>query len=407
MRRNLDRDLNSIRREFPILSRCVYLISNSLGAVPRKALEGLKKYYELWAEEGVAAWAKEWWQLGQRVGDEIASSIGAGKDQVTMMTNVTLCHWVVLSTKFLSGQRQRNTILLTDHDFPSVIYAVSKISEFMGWKVKMIPSYGKPGIDVENILKHINEKTLFVATSHVYFKSAYIQDIPAIADKARRLGALTLIDGYHGPGVIPVNVKKLDADFYTGGCLKWLCGGPGNAFLYIKPELAAKITPQLTGWFAHKAPFLFSPRMDYVQNPYKFHSGTPSIANLYTALAGLKIIKEVGISQIRKKSLRQTRLIIDKAKERGFKLNTPEDNHTRGGSVAVNLPHAFQVKQALEKRNIKIDFRKGNVLERDCIRIGPHFYNRDEEIEKLFRAIDNILTSGEYKKFPSKLKLIT
>ncbi|MGB8952355.1 MAG: aminotransferase class V-fold PLP-dependent enzyme [Candidatus Aminicenantales bacterium] len=408
MKRNLARDLSSIRREFPILSRCIYLVSHSLGAVPRKAYDGLRKYYALWAEEGVTAWQKEWWLLGQKIGNEIASFIGAGKNQVTMITNVTLCHWIVLSTQFAMTKSRRDTIVMTDHDFPSVIYAVTRIAQFMGWKVRMIRSFGQPGIDVEKILKQIDEQTLFVATSHVYFNSAFIQNIPAIVEKSRRVGALTLIDGYHGPGVIPLDVRKLGVDFYTGGCLKWLCGGPGNAFLYVRPELAAKLKPQLTGWFAHKNPFLFGHKMDYAQNSYKFNSGTPAIANFYTALAGLDIIKDIGILQIRNHSLRQTKLIINKARERGFRLFTPEKDESRGGSVSLALPHAFQVKQALEAKQIKLDFRKGrNAQENDSLRIGPHFYTKEDEIEILFEAVDSILATGEYRKFSAKLSRVT
>ena len=403
----LDQDLDSIRDEFPILSRSVYLISNSLGAVPKQALDGLKKYYQLWAEEGVTAWEKEWWELSRKVGNKVTSLIGAEEDEVTMMTNATVCHWVALSTKFLAKNAKRNKIIMTDHDFPSAIYAVSKIAKFMGWELEVVKSHGQPGLDANDMVQKIDEKTLFVATSHVYFKSAYVQDISQIAARARQVGALTLIDGYHAPGTLPVDVKKLEVDFYLGGCLKWLCGGPGNAFLYVKPELASTLEPQLTGWFAHQNPFLFAGRMEYAQSSYRFMSGTPPVPCLYTALAGLDIIKKIGISQIRGKSLNQTELIIKKAKERGFRLYTPEENNLRGGAVSVSLPHAFSVKQALGKRGIKVDYRKGGDKEPDVIRVGPHFYTRDAEIEILFREIDAILSSGEFKKFPQEIRHIT
>jgi len=262
---DLEKDSALIRREFPILKRYVYLISNSLGAMPRKAQENLNLFSLLWAEEGVSAWEKEWWDLSRDLGNQVASLIGAAEDEVTMMTNATSCHWVALSTKFLSGQEKRNKIVMTDHDFPSLIYAVSKISEFMGWKLEIVKSDGQPGIDADKISKRLDEKTLFVATSHVYFKSAYIQDIKRISSRARQVGALTLIDGYHAPGIIDVNVRELDVDFYIGGCLKWLCGGPGNAFLYVRPELSSNLKPQLTGWFGHKNPFLFAREMEYTQ----------------------------------------------------------------------------------------------------------------------------------------------
>jgi kynureninase len=324
-----------------------------------------------------------------------------------MAPNATHCHWVVLSTKFLDEDEKRKKIIMTDHDFPSMVYAVSKISDFKGWKLEIVKSNGKPAINVEDILKRIDEETLFVATSHVYFKSAYIQNIKQISARAREVGALTLIDGYHAPGIIPVDVKQLDVDFYIGGCLKWLCGGPGNAFLYVKPELSENLQPKLTGWFAHREPFLFAQEMEYARGGQKFMSGTPPVPCLYTAMAGLDVLKKIGIPQIRDKSLSLTELIIKKAKERGYRLFTPEENNLRGGAVSISLPHAFPVKQALEKRDIKVDFRKGQDKEPDVIRVGPHFYTKEEEIDILFREIDAIYASGEFKKFLEEIKHVT
>jgi len=404
---NLEKDLTSIRKEFPLLERCVYLISNSLGAVPRQASDNLQKYYRLWAEEGVSAWGKKWWDISRQVGNEVASLIGARDDEITMLANATIAHWVALSTKFLSEDRKRNRIVMTDMDFPSEIYAVTEIASFMDWELKIVKSYDQIGIDVNDILKEMDDRTLFVATSHVYFKSGYVQEMPKVAAKARDIGALTLIDGYHAPGTLPVDVKKLDVDFYVGGCLKWLCGGPGNAFLYVRPEIASSLKPRLTGWFAHHSPFLFTQKMEYTNDTYRYMAGTPSISSLYTVLPGLDIIKKIGIHQIRKKSLNQTSALIKEARQRGFPFFTPEEKELRGGAVSINLPHAFAVKQALEKRKIMVDFRKGLNEELDVIRVGPHFYTEDTEIEILFKEIDDILHKGEFKKYSQKINHVT
>ncbi len=407
---DLQRDLEAIRKEFPILEQCVYLISNSLGAAPKKAADYLKHFYSLWAEDGVSAWEKEWWELSRKVGDQVASLLGAKEDEVTMQANATLCHWVVLSTQFhprSKKENKKNKVVMTDHDFPSVIYAVSKISEVMGWEVELLNSHGEPGLDVEKIINAIDDETLFVATSHVYFKSAYIQNIQRIAARAREVGALSLIDGYHAPGTIPMDVKKLDVDFYIGGCLKWLCGGPGNAFLYVRPELAGRLQPHLTGWFAHKEPFLFAQDMEFTEDSYRFMSGTPPVPSLYTALAGLEIIKEIGIPRIREKSLILTGMILKKAKEKRYQLYSPEEEHLRGGAVSFGLPHALAVKLALEQRGIKVDFRKGEGKEPDIIRVGPHFYSKMKEVEILFQEIEAIYSSGEYKKFKGDIRHVT
>lgn len=410
MKRDLNRDLDSIRKEFPILEQCIYLISNSLGAVPRKAKDYLESFYSMWAEEGVSAWEREWWDISQKVGNQVASLLGAGRDEVTMAANATLCHWIALSTQFKAaqaGKDKRDRIIMTEHDFPSVLYAVKRISDFTGWEIEVIESHGQPGIDAEAVLQKIDERTLFVATSHVYFKSAYIQDIKRIASKAREAGALTLIDGYHAPGVIPVDVKQLDVDFYIGGCLKWLCGGPGNAFLYVRPELADKLEPHLTGWFAHREPFLFSRDMNYTQGSYRFMSGTPPIPCLYAARAGLEIVQEIGVPEVRKKSLALTRLILDEIQKRDFQLFTPAEENLRAGSVSFGLPHVFAVKQALSQRGVKVDFRKGEGKEPDILRIGPHFYSKEEEIEILFKEIEAIYRSGEHKKFSEDIRNVT
>lgn len=404
---NLDTGLARIRKNFPILEKCVYLISNSLGAVPVRAKDGLDRFYTLWAGEGVSAWEKEWWGLSRKVGDMVASLIGAEKDHVAMMTNATLCHWVALSTQFASKGGGRDTIVMTDHDFPSIIYAVSRICAFMNWKLDIIESPGMSGVDADEIIKRVDEKTLFVATSHVYFKTAYIQDISRIAHRARRKGALTLIDGYHAPGTVPVDVKELGIDFYVGGCLKWLCGGPGNAFLYVRPELTRKIEPALTGWLAHKNPFAFSRQLEYSDGSYRLMSGTPPIPSLYTAMAGLEIIREIGMESIRLKSIGQTKKLIENASVRGFEVYTPIEDIRRGGAVSIGVPDAHLVKQALVMRNVKVDFRKGQNGEPDVIRVGPHFYTEDAEIELFFRHCDEIIASGEYKKFDGKTETVT
>jgi len=404
---SLDRDLHALRREFPVLQECLYLISNSLGAVPRRTKDHLLKFYALWAEDGVSAWKKVWWDLSKKTGNTIAELLNAGEDEITMMTNATHCHWVALSTMFESPDSQRNTIVVTDQDFPSSLYAVQRVSRHMGWDVDMVRCGESFVLDVEKILERINERTLFVATSHVYFKSAQVQNIAAVAAKARSVGALTLIDGYHAPGCYPVDLDELGVDFYVAGCLKWLCGGPGTAFMYVRPEIASKLEPVLTGWFAHQSPFAFSEAMEFTSGSYKFMSGTPPVPCLYTALAGLEAIGRVGLEQIRQKSISQTELIIRRAKERNFVLFSPEDSSVRGGAVSVNMPYAFQVKQALEEEGVKVDFRKGNANEPDVIRIGPHFYNTDEEIETLFENIDALYKTGKYKKYPDTINHVT
>ncbi len=407
---NSAKDFQTIRDFFPILKKCVYLNSNSLGAVPTQVADDLMSFYRAWAERGVSAWQETWWDLPRKIGHKLSSILGSEKDEITMIPNASIAHWVALSTQFgkrNKGNTARNKIVMTDHDFPSSLYAVSEIARFMDWDVELVPSLGQPGIEVETIINNIDERTLFVSTSHVYFKSGYIQDICEISKRAQHVGAITLIDGYHAPGSIPVNLTDLGVDFYIGGCLKWLCGGPGNAFLFVSKNLKSKIKPQLTGWMAHNNPFVFSSDMEFTEGSYKFMSGTLPVPSLYAASAGLDIIADVGISQIRKKSKKQTRLILNKARERGFEVYSPQNDELRGGSVSLAIPNGYQVKQALGKHDIIIDYRKSACREPDIIRVGPHFYTSDEEIDALFNALDEIYSSKEYKKFPAEIKTVT
>jgi len=404
---DLKNNISGIRNKFPILNECIYLISNSLGAVPRRVQSDLKRYYKLWAEQGVSAWRDEWWDLPKKISTRVQELLNAPKNSITMMPNATISHWVALSAKFSEHQSNRNKIVMTDLDFPSSIYAVSKIARFMGWKCETVKSENHPYLETEKILEKIDPSTLFVATSHVCFKSSFIQNIRSIAEKASKVGALTLIDGYHAPGIIPVDLKKLKVDFYIGGCLKWLCGGPGNAFLYARPDLAKKLKPALTGWMAHKNPFEFDLDLKYTSGPYRYMSGTPPIPCLYTSSAGLNIIQQVGIKNIREKSISMTETIIDKARQRGFSIHSPLDKDIRGGAVSIHLPKAFQVKQALDQKKILVDFRKGQAEKQDVLRIGPHFYNEKKEIDHLFREIDTVYSSGEYKKYSDKIEHVT
>jgi kynureninase len=402
---DLENDLAAIRRNFPILRRCTYLISNSLGAVPRQAAQDLKRFYKLWAEEGVSAWSLEWWNLAGRLGGDLASFLGADRGTVAMTGSATQSHWAALSTQFRNPDGHRNKILMTAHDFPSTRYAVSQVSEFMGWQVVAVPARGS-GVDLEELLDHIDERTLFVAVSHVFFRTGYILDIDAVAKKAIRVGAQTLIDGYHAPGTMPVHLKKSAVDFYVGGCLKWLCGGPGNAFIYVNPETVV-LEPMLTGWLAHKTPFAFDDGMTYAEGPYRFMSGTPPIPSFYAALAGLSIIREIGIEAIRAKSTVQTRMILDLADRNGFQVFSPREDNLRGGAVSITLPHAYQVKQNLEEKKYKLDFRKGREGDPDVIRIAPHFYTKDEEIVRLFSDMAEILKTESYRSYPEHLSTVT
>src|SRR5687767_992749 len=347
--------LLAFRSEFPILGRTNYLVSNSLGAMPRGVPDRLAEYTDAWATYGVRAWAREWWSMPSAVGDMIAPLIGAGPGEVVLVPNVTLAQATILSA--VKYRAPRNRIVMTALDFPSVRYVFDELAERLGAEIVVVPSDDGIGIDEDRLLAAIDDRTALVAISHVLFKSAHIVDVARITRHAHDAGALVSLDAFHSVGVMPVNVKAIGADFLTGGVLKWLCGGPGACFLYASPEASARYAPALTGWQAHRRPFGFEGEMDYADGAARWLSGTPVIPALYAATEGPRLVRRAGIDAIRRKSTRQTSRLIELADERGYPVRAPRDPERRGGTIALDVPHAYEIAQFLLSRNIIVDYR--------------------------------------------------
>lgn len=368
--------------------------------MPRTVPARLAEYAREWSELGVRAWAKDWWQRPLAAGNEIAPLIGAAENQIAMMPNVSLAQATVVSALDFRGDR--DTIVMTSLDFPSVRYAVEELSQKLGARIVVVRSEDGISIDEQQIVEAIDERTRLVAISQVAFKSAYILDIKAIADRAHAMGALISVDAFHSVGVIPVDVVRDGIDFLAGGVLKWLCGGPGGCFLYVAPELMDSLAPALTGWVAHTRPFEFEEAMEYAPGPYRWMNGTPVIPALYAAVEGPKLVRKAGIGRIREKSKRMTARLVQLADDRGYRINSPRDPEKRGGSVTFDVPHGFEVAQYLISRNIIVDYRAGA-----GIRISPHFFTTDSEIESAIGEIDSVLESGEWRKFGQRKSVVT
>lgn len=391
--------LLAYRERFPILARCNYLISNSLGAVPVAASRSLQDYFDLWARRGVQAWEDAWWSMAIDLGNLVAPLIGARPGDVVFQPTVTLAHAVVFSAfDFRTG---RPRIVTDAMHFPSILYLIGEQAA-QGAEVVIVPTEDGVTVDTQRVIEAIDERTAFVNLSHVLFKSAYIHDIAAIAARARQMGARTIIDGYQSVGTIPVNVCGLGIDMYIGGCLKWLCGGPGAAFLWVRPELQGELKPRLTGWMAHAHPFDFGPVLERRADVGRFLHGTPNIPAFYAARPGLEIINEVGIEAIRAKSLRQTSRLLALADERGWRCTTPRDPAQRGGTVAIEVENGYAASKALRARGIIGDYRPGA-----GIRLSPHFYTRDEELDAAVSGLADILKSGSWRPFASQHATVT
>jgi kynureninase len=372
------------RSEFPILERTNYLISNSLGAMPRGVYDAMKNYADTWATRGVRAWEEGWWVLGAEVGDELGALLNAPKGSVSTHQNVTTCEAVIASCLDFSGKR--NKVVYTDMNFPSVMYFWEAQRPY-GACVHMVKTDDGVTVPTDRLLDAIDETTLVVPISHVIFRSAFIQDAQAIVDKAHKVGAYVILDTFQSLGTIPVDVQKLNVDFACGGVLKWLCGGPGVAYLYVRPDLGAKLQPKLTGWSAHQNPFNFEiGPIKYTDSPFRFMNGTPHIPSLEAARPGIKIIREVGVDKIREKSKRQTSKLIALADQQGWRVNTPRDAEKRGGTVSIDMPDSYDVCRELLKRDILVDFRP-----QAGVRFSPHFYTKDEELDAAIAAVEEIL----------------
>jgi kynureninase len=374
------------RLEFPILESTTYLISNSLGAMPRGVEDSLSEYTRLWRTRGVRAWEETWWDLARTVGDEIGQLMNAPAGSLSIHQNVTTCEAMIASCLDFSGKR--NKVVYDDMNFPSVMYFwEGQARHPHGPRVHMVPTEDGITVPLERLIDAIDEETLLVPISHVLFRSAFIQDAKAIIDKAHRVGAYVLLDAFHSVGIMPVDVQALNADFVTGGVLKWLCGGPGACYLYVRPDLAAKLAPRFTGWMAHAKPFQFEVGpIRYAGPPYKFMTGTPNIAALYAARPGLRIIREAGIKAIREKSKRQTARLIELADARGWRVNTPRDPEKRGGTVSIEMPNSKEVCAELLQRDVVVDWRP-----KAGVRMSPHFYTKDEELDSAISTVDDIL----------------
>jgi kynureninase len=388
------------RDEFPILATSTYLVSSSLGAMPRTVPERLAEYAQQWATLGVRAWAQGWWEMPVSVGDEIAPLIGAGAGEVAMVPNVSIGQAQVLSA--LDYGNGRDTIVMTALDFPSVRYVYDELAARLGARIVVVPSDDGIGVSEERLLAAIDERTRLVAMSHVLFRSAYVMDVARVAAHAHAMGALVSLDAYHSVGVLPVDVQALGADFLTGGVLKWLCGGPGGCFLWVRPETSATLAPALTGWQAHRHPFAFEPEMEYADAAWRWLGGTPVIPALFAATEGPRIVREAGIGAVRAKSVRQTERLIALADARGYAVAAPRDADRRGGTVAFDVPHAREVSRALLARDVIVDYRPGV-----GIRVAPHFYTSDAELEAAVELIDDILARDSWTRYTDDRSVVT
>jgi kynureninase len=376
------RDVLDYRSEFPSLAHTTYLVSHSLGPMPRRAAERLAEFALMWEQRGIRSWAEGWWDTPWKVGDQVGRIVGAPPGSTVMHQNVAIAEAVALSC-FRPVDPARNRVVYERGNFPSVRYLYQ----------------AQPDLEVvvcevgEELLDAIDERTLLLPISHVLYKAGEIQDVEPIVRRAHESGARVILDCYQSAGIVPLDVSALEVDFAVGGSVKWLCGGPGSAWLYVRPDLAERLEPTLTGWQAHARPFAFAEEMEYAPGAARFLTGTPNPAAHMAATAGYDLVEEIGLERIREGSLRQTQLLIGLADKAGFEVRSPREATRRGGSVVLAVPEFAAVHAELEARDILCDFRPDA-----GIRLGPHFFNSDDEIRFAVEQIQEILDTGAYQR---------
>ena len=380
-------DIDHWRSEFPIVETCTYLVSHSLGAMPKKTADYLQAFAGMWSTRGVRAWHEGWWEVGRETGNLLAPILGVAANTISMHQNVTVAQGIIASCFTYGGPRRK--IVMTELEFPSNHYLFEGFRRY-GAEVVYVPSADPIRLDLDRFLDAIDERTLLVPLSLVLFKSACITDARAVIEKAHRVGARVILDVYQGAGTVPMDLEGWQTDFAVGGSVKWLCGGPGAGYLYVRPDLAATLEPALVGWAAHDAPFEFATGpVRYAAAPERFQSGTPNVPSLYSARAGYEIVASIGVAAIRERSLQLTRRLIDAALAAGYRLNTPTGDHERGGSVILDVPNGGAVADELIRRGVIVDYRPGA-----GIRMAPHFYNTDAEIDHAMATLGEIVGSS-------------
>jgi kynureninase len=379
------------REEFPILERSTYLASHSMGAAPLGAQRALDAYWKEWAEDGPAAW--EYWLARIReIADGIGEIVEAPPGSVFLGPNVSVLQAAIASC--FDFQRGRREIVYESLQFPSLTY-VWRAWERYGANVVVVPSDDGCTVPTERIVEAITERTALAVLSHAYYQSGAIADLGAIARRCRDVGALLCADVYQTAGVYPLSVADLDLDIAVGGSHKWLCGGSGCGWIYVRPELLEQFHPAVTGWMAHARPFAFEPApIEYAPSMYRFGTGTPTIPGYIVARTGHDLIREVGVRRIRAHNTHLTKMLIEGALEREFRVPTPRAPEKRAGWVGIDFEGAEEICKALLAERVFVDYRPG------CgIRVGPHFYTTEEEIAHFFASIDR-LRSREGRRAP-------
>lgn len=368
------------REQFPMLETSTYLVSHSMGAAPLGAKAELESYWNDWATDGPEAWER-WLPAIGELADGIGEIIGAAPGTVFLGPNVSALQAALASC--LRFTPQRNEVVYEALQFPSLTYVWTEWQRF-GAQPVIVPSDDGRTVDTQRIIDAITERTAIAVLCHAYYVSGALCDVQAIQKHCRKTGTLLCVDAYQTTGTYPYDVRAMDLDIVTGGSHKWLCGGPGCGWVYVREGLRETLEPAVTGWMAHARPFAFEPApMTWAESMYRFGTGTPTIPGYIVAKAGHELIRTLGVPSIREHNVRLTSRIAQEALDRGLTVNSPLEPQQRTGWIGIDFADSQRAYRGLIERRVFVDYRPG------CgIRVSPHFYTADDEIDTFFRHLD-------------------
>jgi kynureninase len=382
---------HGVRERFAGLDVNTWLVSHSMGAPPLAARDALVRYHAQWADGGPEGAWPAWMEEARGVADGIGAIIGAPPGSVSLAPNVSVLQSALASSLDFraaggSARAARNEVVYEALQFPSLAY-VWTAWERAGATTVRVPTDDGRTIPTDRICSAITERTAVVVLSHAYYQSGVVIDVAAIAARAHEAGALVVLDAYQTTGTYPYDVAALGADVAVGGSHKWLCGGPGCGWIYVRPALHETFRPMVTGWFAHRDPFAFEPPpIDYATDQRRWATGTPTIPGYLVAKAGHDVIREIGVDAIRAHNVRLTTRLTEAALDRGWRVSTPHDARLRTGWVGIDVPDGARVLHELIARRIYVDYRPGCGL-----RVSAHHYTTDEEIERFLTVMDELV----------------
>lgn len=388
-----ENELQALRAEFPILADTTYLISGSLGAMPRGVPAALAEFADRWARRGVRAWSEGWWESGIETGSLLAPILGVGTGEVAMHQNASVAAAVFLSALDYPAGRRR--LVATELDFPSLQYVLTGETR-KGAEITQVPADDSGlGVDLDRLLAAVDQQTRVVVVSHALFRSSFLVDAEALARRCREVGALLLLDVYQTAGIVPMALADWGVDAAVGGSVKWLCGGPGNGFLWVRPSLAPTLRPTMTGWQADREPFAFRPgEVEYADGAWRFLTGTPNVPAHAAARPGYELIAGLGMARIRARSIELTSLLIELVdalpRRLGFEIRTPRDPARRAGMVTVWHAAAERLSRGLLAQEVIVDYRPGS-----GIRLAPHVYSTSEECERAVGLLAHLAGCGQ------------